>query len=217
MLINSSLLDIEGTLDSGNEAIKKSIEKWIKDNFKVEYLKISDNPNDDAKYEVSAKQVSVYNRNITSLTNGLFVWKEAKEYFYCAYCDNLTSFEGAPKEVGGVFNCAYCDNLTSLEGAPKEVAGNFDCSWCESLTSLKGAPKKVGGDFICFNCISLTSLKGAPKKVGGDFDCDVCKSLKSLKGAPKEVVGNFYCNGCTSLKSKDLPAKTKIKGKILNN
>ena len=40
--------------------------------------------------------------------------------------NNLTSLEGAPKEVGGSCYC-YENNLTTLEGAPKTVGGNFDC------------------------------------------------------------------------------------------
>ena len=46
--------------------------------------------------------------------------------FYC-YHNQLTSLEGAPKEVGRDFCCG--DNkLTSLEGCPKEVRGDFSCS-----------------------------------------------------------------------------------------
>ena len=116
--------------------------------------------------------------------------------FYCSN-NQLTSLEGAPKEVGGDF---YCSNnqLTSLEGAPKEVGRNFYCS-NNQLTSLEGAPKEVGGDFFCYKN-QLTSLEGAPKEVGGDFDC-YNNQLTSLEGAPKEVGRDFYCsyNQLTSL------------------
>jgi hypothetical protein len=45
----------------------------------------------------------------------------------------------------GDFNCR--DNeLTSLEGAPKEVQGGFYCNK-KQLTSLEGAPKDVRGGF----------------------------------------------------------------------
>ena len=191
-LQEASLLDIEGTLDSGDEAIKKSIEKWIKDNFSAVGLKISNNPNRNGKYEVSASCVIVDNKNITSLTNGLFVWKEVKGYF----------------------DCSYCDNLTSLKGAPKEVDGNFICTNCKSLKTLEGAPKEVDGGFYCYCCDNLTSLKDAPNYVGGYFNCSRCKSLTSLKGAPKEVGESFKCIDCVSLKSIDLPSTTKIKGSI---
>ena len=212
-LYEASLLDIEGTIEAGEEAIKKSIEKWINDNFNANDLKISNNPNSNGKYEVSAKYVSVNNRNITSLTNGAFVWKKTK-WFYCFYCDNLTSLEGAPKEVNGDFDCSFCDNLTSLEGAPKKVGGKFNCYNCSSLKSLEGSPKEVGGNFYCSDCSSLKSLKGSPKEVWGSFYCFGCKSLTSLEGAPNKVYGNFNCSHCDSLKSTDLPTTTKIKGEI---
>ena len=61
--------------------------------------------------------------------------------------NQLTSLEGAPREVRRYFHC-YMNQLTSLEGAPQEVGGNFDCSE-NQLTSLEGAPREVRGDFDC--------------------------------------------------------------------
>ena len=236
-LNETSLLDIEGTMEVGDEAIKKIIEKWINDNFKVTNLKISDNPNNDGKYEVSAANVNIANRNIISLTNDMFIWKIV-ESFNCSNCPSLISLEGAPEKVGRNFDCSNCESLKSLEGAPEKVGRNFDCSYCPSLISLEGSPKEVGRDFYCYDCKSLTSLEGSPKeidgnflcnncdslkalkcspkKVGGRFDCHRCKSLTSLEGAPKEVKGDFDCSECDSLKSTDLPSTTKIKGKIID-
>ena len=91
---------------------------------------------------------------------------------------NLTSLEGAPKEVGGDFSC-NSNNLTSLEGAPKEVGGSFSCN-SNNLTSLKGAPKEVGGSFSCYSN-RLTSLEGAPKEVGGDFYVDSIFTEKEIR------------------------------------
>ena len=52
-------------------------------------------------------------------------------------------------KVEGNFSCE--DNqLTSLEGAPREVGGNFSCR-NNQLTTLEGAPQKVGGGFDCDN------------------------------------------------------------------
>ncbi len=66
-------------------------------------------------------------------------------------CKNnqLTSLEGAPREVGGDFNCSN-NNLTSLEGSPREVGEDFSCS-NNNLTSLEGSPREVGEDFSCKN------------------------------------------------------------------
>jgi hypothetical protein len=69
-------------------------------------------------------------------------------YFDCRN-NNLTTLEGAPKEVGGDFNC-YNNNLTSLEGAPKEVGGNFSCSY-NKLTTLDHMPNVRGDIYISNN------------------------------------------------------------------
>ena len=111
-------------------------------------------------------------------------------------CDDnqLTSLEGAPREVGGSFSCGY-NRLTSLEGAPRKVRGDFYCG-SNLLTSLEGAPREVGRRFDCYNN-RLTSLVGAPRKVGRDFCCEsnpvpkrTLKSIFSLmrKGASYEEV-----------------------------
>jgi len=54
--------------------------------------------------------------------------------------------------VSGDFDCSR-NQLTSLEGAPREVGGHFYCSNNE-LTSLVGAPEDVGGYFYCY-CSTL--------------------------------------------------------------
>jgi hypothetical protein len=104
----------------------------------------------------------------------------------------LTDFKGVRfGTVGRNFRCGN-NQLTSLEGAPKEVGGGFSC-YDNQLTSLEGSPKKVGGGG--FNCDGnqLTSLEGAPKKVGGGgFSC-TNNQITSLEGAPQEVIGEFFC------------------------
>ena len=109
--------------------------------------------------------------------------------FYC-YRNQLTSLEGAPREVRGHF---CCDNnlLTSLVGAPEKVGWGFSCR-DNQLTSLEGAPRKVGKNFDCRNNL-LTSLVGAPQEVRGGFYCENNR-LTSLEGAPREVRGSFDCD-----------------------
>jgi hypothetical protein len=109
--------------------------------------------------------------------------------FNCS-SNQLTTLEGAPKEVGGYFNC-QSNQLTTIEGAPKEVGGDFYCSY-NQLTTLEGAPREVGGIFSCHHN-QLTTLEGAPKEVGSAFYCSYNK-LTTLEGAPKEVGGSFYCS-----------------------
>ena len=72
-------------------------------------------------------------------------------------------------KVEGDFWCCY-NQLTTLEGAPREVGGHFDCN-SNTLTSLKGAPLKVGENFRCYNN-RLESLYGITPQISGDIFCD---------------------------------------------
>ena len=194
--LRESLLD-DDLSDSFDKNIKAEIKKFLKLNYKgYSNCKISRDPNQDGKYEVSStSDIVVINRNITSLTNGMFIWTL----------------------INGSFYCSGCKSLKSLEGAPKEISKVFDCSHCDSLISLEGAPGKVGGTFYCSNCQSLKSLKGAPEKVGGTFDCSYCQSLKTLEGAPKEVGRNFSCDKCkVKFTEDDVKKISDVKGEIIN-
>ena len=103
--------------------------------------------------------------------------------------NQLTTLEGAPREVRGDF---YCNNnqLTTLEGAPQKAGWDFSCH-TNQLTTLEGAPREVGGSFIC-NSNQLTTLEGAPQKVCLHFYCNN-NQLTTLEGAPQKVGGGFYC------------------------
>jgi len=118
------------------------------------------------------------------------------ESFYCKL-NQLTSLEGAPRQVGMYFHCEHND-LTSLEGAPQSAGGGFYCDF-NQLTSLEGAPQSVGGNFYCNNN-DLISLEGAPQSVGGGFYCNH-NQLTSLEGAPQRMRASFDCshNNLTSL------------------
>ena len=214
--LRESLLD-DDLIDKPNKIIKDEIKSFLKANYNGA-IEISKEPNADGKYEVSSvTYIEVKNRNITSLTNGMFIWTNVDGSFYCSRCKSLKSLEGAPKEVRGGFRCTGCGSLTSLKGAPEKVGGGFYCHSCNSLISLEGAPKKVGDDFYCYNCESLISLEGAPEKVGGTFDCSYCQSLKTLEGAPKEVRRNFDCRFCKiKFTEDDIKKVSNVKGKIIN-
>ena len=131
--LQESLFDIDNNIKNIDKDIKICIKQFLKDNFKgYSNCKISRNPNNDGKYEVSSKgPIEVKNRSITSLTNGSFIWTNISGDFHCDFCNSLTSLEGAPKEVSGDFFCHHCKSLTSLEGAPKEVGWNFNCVHCK--------------------------------------------------------------------------------------
>ena len=217
--VNEGLLDRVKNKEVNHKAI---IDEFLKENYDIRDSYTIKETKDGFIVDVKGN-ADVKNRNIVSLTNGLFEFgivdggftcqgckslrtlegapKEVGGWFDCIECKSLTTLEGAPEKVGGTFYCDECKLLKSLEGAPKEVGVNFYCSNCKSLKSLKNAPEKVWGGFCCNNCKSLTSLEGAPEEVGDFFDCSHCKSLTTLEGAPKEVTGNFECHHCDNLKS----------------
>ena len=176
--------------------LQSQIIKFILDNYYTwpNCLEIT-GPDENGLCYVSCKKrdvtLEIRNNNVTSLTNGMFVWDKVYGNFICRDCPNLTSLEGAPKEVGGTFNCQQCPKLTSLKGAP-QLVGRFDCSYCNNLTSLEGAPKEVMMDFDCNFCDKLKSLKGAPKKVDGDFYCGQEFSTKDVKKV-SHVKGRICC------------------------
>ena len=204
--IIEGILDIEDNIE--NLTAESLIKDFIRDNYNTT-AEIQIKKNGD-KYIVSTKgSVEVENKNITSLTNGVFEWGEVNS-FYCYDCISLKDLKGAPEKVKRNFSCADCTSLESLTGAPKEVGGQFNCDGCTSLKDLTGAPEKVGGWFNCDNCTSLKDLTGAPKEVKAYFSCSECKSLKDLTGAPEKVGGGFDCSKCTSL--KDLTGAPKEVG-----
>ena len=171
---------------------KKLIIDWFKFTFDIKKIKFIEEKNDKPVIDYDG-DVIFSKCKISSLP---IYFNRVVGYFGC-YNNELTSLEGAPREVGRDFIC-FSNKLTSLEGAPEKVGGNFDCSH-NKLTSLEGAPERVGGDFNCaYN--NLTSLEGAPREVGKDFSCGHNK-LTSLEGAPREVGGFFSCvyNNLTSL------------------
>jgi len=103
---------------------------------------------------------------------------------------NLTDFKGV--EFGEMTGDFWCNDnqLTTLEGAPRNVGNGFYCG-NNQLTSLKGAPQQVGDSFYCANN-QLTSLEGAPQKVGRNFYC-YGNQLTSLEGLPEGIRNEFLC------------------------
>lgn len=190
-----SLLDDFDDMASKVDTIglKSQVIKFILDNYYCHPNCLDITGPENGIFYVSCKKrnvsIEIRNENATSLTNGIFVWDK----------------------VDGNFGCGQ-SQITSLEGAPKEVGGSFDCQRCGKLTSLEGAPKKVGGSFDCRFCHNLTSLEGAPKEVMSHFNCDYCGKLDSLKGAPKVVAGDFYCG--KKFSTNDVKKVSKVKGHI---
>ena len=153
--IAESLFDDEDVL-SDPKRDKIIVENWISQNYKISgQLEIL---HDDIYTVNCSGDVIVKNRDITSLTNGMFRWGEVGRSFHCTGCKNLKSLEGAPKEVGGDFYCSFCENLKSLEGAPAKINSYFSCIFCKNLKTLKGGPKYVKKDFYCSGCPDLVIM-----------------------------------------------------------
>ena len=108
--IIESIFDIEDNIDNIDESIREEIKHFLKDNFKTNSTyQISKKPNKDGKFEVSSNgYIEVKNEDITSLTNGLFIWTNIQGNFICSDCESLISLEGAPEKVGGIFYCGGC-------------------------------------------------------------------------------------------------------------
>ena len=160
-------------LNNNIKLLKKEITDWIVNNNNCRTYKTK------LKFDFNTIPVTVnydgdiiIKPNMTSLTNGIFQWKE----------------------VGGLFGCAYCNSITSLKDAPEKVGGNFYCHNCKSLNSLEGAPKEISGRFVCKDCPSLESLEGAPEKVLKYFDCRNCGVQFTVNDVKKvsNVTGGIY-------------------------
>ena len=116
--LRESLLD-DGLVEMPDQIIKDEIKSFLKENYNG-LIKISKKPNTDGKYEVSStRKIIVKNRDITSLTNGTFIWTVVGGSFYCNNCYSLKSLEGAPKEVGEHFYCYGCASKFTIEDVKK--------------------------------------------------------------------------------------------------
>lgn len=155
----------EYLLESLNDI--KDVEDFLKNNYNGKWV-ISKKPNEKGLYEVSAPHsvISIKNKNIKSLTNGLFEFTNVGT-FECIKCSNLLSLEGSPKEVG-TFTCTHCNSIIDLTGSPEIVKYEFNCKYCNSLKSLIGSPKETEDFFIEYNP-NLKDAKGAPEKVNNFY------------------------------------------------
>ena len=219
-LKESLLGNIEDSLSiSVNDICALQIDEFIKENYSISTkYTISKKPNKDGLFVLNSRSdVSLINKQATSLTNNMFTWGKCKS-FNCRGT-NIKNLKGAPEKTG-VFNCSYCNNLETLEGCPKEASyivlseskiknliglhefydGNLLLNNCTALESLEGCPKRLKSLHLN-ECFNLKSLKYGPNIVDETVDCCKCTSLESLEGAPKEIGGNFLCHGCTGLKT----------------
>ena len=124
----SLLVEIDDTLSvSSDDLRREAVKKFIKEYYDVAApgAKISATPNKDDKFEVSAKGLAriKYDKknDLTSLTNGDFIWTKVGRGFDISYMSNLETLEGMPREVGGSLWMNHCPRVRLLDGFPEKV------------------------------------------------------------------------------------------------
>ena len=125
-ILEASILDIDDALSVTNDDLRrKAVEEFIEDNYIAPRVKISAKPNKDGKFEVSAKGFARIKPNkrkeLTSITNGDFVWTKVDGGFDISDMDNLETLEGMPREIGYSLWLSRCPKLKSLDGFPEKV------------------------------------------------------------------------------------------------
>lgn len=218
-LYEGILADMEDVMTRSDSDIREAVKSFLFDNYYGSYI-IPMKPNKDGIFEITfTKKMVVINKELSELTNGLFIFGDCKGEFDCSHCINLTSLKGSPRSIG-TFNCSYCPKLTSLVGGPEKLYNNttYYCNDC-GLTTLKGSPKNCFGMNCCNN--KIKNLVGGPEKINGHFICNHNSELESLKGCPEQIKGWFDCSNCPKLELESLkmyfPKKLEADFICINN
>lgn len=231
--INESLV-YEKRFTPEEKSEREAILNFIQENYRASKngLKLR-KEGDKWIVDFTQGRIDVVNKNITSLTNGLFEWGDTPSaWFDCSDCKNLTSLEGSPR-VCSVLDISGCSKLLDLEGC--SAFHKLFCRDCDSLTSFKGInPLYNDADIWATNCKNLKSLEGLPSDKIGKLYLDDCKSLTSFKycpkqcyilsiagcsnikswvGAPKYITIALFYGGCPHLKDQEPPCEFSNSGK----
>ena len=123
-ICEGTLADMDDTLAQGDVNVQiLTIDNWIKTYFKGKF-NISRKPNNDGLFEVSSKGTIEIKRKganeLTSLTNGMFIWTDIKFDFICNGMPKLETLVGGPKTVKRLYEVTLAPNLKNLEGAPTQ-------------------------------------------------------------------------------------------------
>lgn len=96
--LRESLLDVDNNIDNFDENV---VVKFIKDNFWGDFEIVG--KVEDGKYGVCGRHIRVTNNNLTSITNGMFVWVDVDSFDY-GKC-KVTSLKDMP--LDGKINAEY--------------------------------------------------------------------------------------------------------------
>ena len=123
---------------------------------------------------------------------------------------NGKKLDGSEAGWKGDFDCSG-NQLTTLEGAPKEVGGDFYCSG-NQLTTLEGAPKEVGGGFYCYSN-QLTTLEVPTIKFSATVKARI--SLRIFASLLKRKI--VFADGIMSklISKKEIGASVVFKVRII--
>lgn len=220
-------------LDKETKAAHKEIKAFLKENYRAKTLDISDEKNEDGKFEVTVKKGEVeFIGKGESLVNDLFVWGalNGSASFIIGEKCNVTSLVGGPSAVGWNYTIAggnpqlkslvgiatnigrklfigNCPGLENLEGCEEVDAKDIELVGTP-VKDLQGLPDRVTGKLRIANCDELEDLNGCPRMIK-DFVLRDLKSLKSLKGAPNKIFGDYVLRGCPELESEDVVVDAK--------
>lgn len=189
-LINESMTNVDKNI--GDFDID-TVESFLQSNYSKSKFNISKKPNKDGKYEVSSKDyIKATNKELTSLTNGMFVWKNVRGLDF-SNCHKLLSLDGLPEEgdCEGPYDYKFNDiEIKQIQKELKEIWKKHDytdfdyefeheCGWFGNLDVGKYT--------------FITSSAGDPYDEYSDYDYDDFQ-ISQVNYCDIEVPENIWVN-----------------------
>lgn len=192
--IYESIFDIDSNLDKVDVSVVK---KFLKENYSDSAFDISDKPNKNGKFEVTARwAVFLENTEITSLTNDMFEFTKINGNFEIKDADLLEDLSGAPKDVKGCLSIVNCKNLKSLKGISPAV-GKLFIDGCSSLKSIDYIPNEIYGNVI-YNSSDCSEYDDIYIE-----NCELLESMPAIKKYKKRLALRLF--DCPAKSLKDIP------------
>lgn len=126
--INESIMDVDKNISDFDI---NAVGSFLQSNYSKSKFDISKKPNKDGKYEVSSKDyIKATNKDLTSLTNGMFIWKSVRGLDF-SNCHKLISLDGLPEEgdCEGPYDYKFNDiEIKQIQKELKEIWKKYDYS-----------------------------------------------------------------------------------------